>query len=99
MREEIWTEKIFKDDTGYFLRITKSVLDAAKVRLTPRKGKKSRLFLLRDNVSRTFVCQKGNLCLHLQWLKSLRRRRSGGKVLTRCNPHANAHTQHQRKVV
>ena len=23
MREEIWTEKIFKDDTGYFLRITK----------------------------------------------------------------------------
>ena len=77
----------------------KSVLDAAKVRLTPRKGKKSRLFLLRDNVSRTFVCQKGNLCLHLQWLKCLRRRRSGGKVLTRCNPHANAHTQHQRKVV
>ena len=24
MREEIWTEKIFKDDAGYFLRITKS---------------------------------------------------------------------------
>ena len=23
MREEIWTEKIFKDDAGYFLRITK----------------------------------------------------------------------------
>ena len=22
MREEIWTEKIFKDDAGYFLRIT-----------------------------------------------------------------------------
>ncbi|WP_235387069.1 hypothetical protein, partial [Prevotellamassilia timonensis] len=25
MREEIWTEKIFKDDAGYFLRITKPV--------------------------------------------------------------------------
>ena len=24
MREEIWTEKIFKDDAGYFLRITKT---------------------------------------------------------------------------
>ena len=24
MREEIWTEKIFKDDAGYFLRITKN---------------------------------------------------------------------------
>ena len=23
MREEIWTEKIFKDDAGYFLRLTK----------------------------------------------------------------------------
>ena len=23
MREEIWTEKIFKDNAGYFLRITK----------------------------------------------------------------------------
>ena len=23
MREEIWNEKIFKDDAGYFLRITK----------------------------------------------------------------------------
>ena len=23
MREEIWTEKIFKDDADYFLRITK----------------------------------------------------------------------------
>ena len=23
MREEIWTEKIFKDDAGYSLRITK----------------------------------------------------------------------------
>ena len=23
MREEIWTEKIFKDETGYYLRITK----------------------------------------------------------------------------
>ena len=22
MREEIWTEKIFKDDAGYFLKIT-----------------------------------------------------------------------------
>ena len=26
MREEIWTEKIFKDDAGYFLRITYIVL-------------------------------------------------------------------------
>ena len=25
MREEIWTEKIFKDDAGYFLRITKII--------------------------------------------------------------------------
>ncbi|WP_235387277.1 hypothetical protein, partial [Prevotellamassilia timonensis] len=25
MREEIWTEKIFKDDAGYFLRITKTL--------------------------------------------------------------------------
>ena len=25
MREEIWTEKIFKDDAGYFLRITKNL--------------------------------------------------------------------------
>ena len=23
MKEQIWTEKIFKDDAGYFLRITK----------------------------------------------------------------------------
>ena len=23
VREEIWAEKIFKDDAGYFLRITK----------------------------------------------------------------------------
>ena len=23
MREEIWTEKIFKDDAGYFLRINR----------------------------------------------------------------------------
>ena len=25
MREEIWSEKIFKDDAGYFLRITKII--------------------------------------------------------------------------
>ena len=25
MREEIWTEKIFKDDAGYFLRTTKII--------------------------------------------------------------------------
>ena len=25
MREEIWTEKIFKDDAGYFLKITNNL--------------------------------------------------------------------------
>ena len=39
MREEIGTEKIFKDDTGYFLRITKfsppTLLNSGKAALNP----------------------------------------------------------------
>ena len=37
MREEIWTEKIFKDDAGYFLRITKSRASPLKVGIAVMK--------------------------------------------------------------
>ena len=37
MREEIWTEKIFKDDAGYFLRITKSRASPLKVEIAVMK--------------------------------------------------------------
>ena len=36
MREEIWTEKIFKDDAGYFLRITKNKQRARNLKLRTR---------------------------------------------------------------
>ena len=34
MREQIWTEKIFKDDAGYFLRITKNAVPKALHNMT-----------------------------------------------------------------
>ena len=37
MREEIWTEKIFKDDVGYFLRITWQGVTAAADDCQPQK--------------------------------------------------------------
>ena len=37
MREEIWNEKIFKDDAGYVLRITKKQIQRI-LRLSKKEG-------------------------------------------------------------
>ena len=50
MREEIWTEKIFKDDAGYFLRITKG----SQTPFTMSSEKDSKMFFSIKEVADMF---------------------------------------------
>ena len=52
MREEIWTEKIFKDDAGYFLRITYIVLSGqCKSRHEEVNGRHNFVTVIRKKVA------------------------------------------------
>ena len=50
MREEIWTEKIFKDDAGYFLRITKRTFTTymEKIDINANKSEAARCLKCRN---------------------------------------------------
>ena len=69
MREEIWTEKIFKDDAGYFLRITKTF---KRCKITTNEGDATpppRFFCSERTVLSLKECSKNQVELNFDFFE------------------------------